>query len=248
MPLCFDPAKEAERRRKISVAKRGRPHFYMRGEDNPAKRPEVRVKISLSMKGKNKGKPGSHKPRPSTRGENNPMKRPEIRAKVSASLKGVKGHPQNEETKRRLHLKLLNHPVSEETKQKISEGNIRAIIDGRKQLELRGRAERITTLKGGTFWCRSSDEVGYARMLDADPEVPEFLHEAIRVPYLYNGKRRNTVPDFFVRRVDSIEIVEIKMPWRLERYERERVKMAAMKAFAGRHGFVFRWWDGKKHA
>lgn len=68
MPACSNPVREAERRRKLSVALKGKP--------NP-KSGEARV-----------GKPGSHKPRPSIRGEGNPMTRPEVAAKNHAGRKG----------------------------------------------------------------------------------------------------------------------------------------------------------------
>lgn len=43
-----------ETRKKISLAKLGKPRFDIRGENNPAKRLEVRKKISLALKGKPK--------------------------------------------------------------------------------------------------------------------------------------------------------------------------------------------------
>ena len=49
------------------------------GDENPAKRPEVREKISKSQKGI---------PRPKTTGDNNPAKRPEVREKIAKQRRG----------------------------------------------------------------------------------------------------------------------------------------------------------------
>lgn len=51
-----------------------------RGDNNPAKRPEVRKKISEAKLGK---------PRPDQLGELNSAKRPEVRKKISDKLKGI---------------------------------------------------------------------------------------------------------------------------------------------------------------
>jgi hypothetical protein len=55
---------------------------HMKGENNPAKRPEVRVKLSKAKLGKNR--PDMSKKMK----ENNPMKHPEVVAKVSKALMG----------------------------------------------------------------------------------------------------------------------------------------------------------------
>lgn len=51
-----------------------------RGDKNPAKRPDVRSKISNSKKGK---------PRPDQLGDLNSAKRPEVREKIQLKLKGI---------------------------------------------------------------------------------------------------------------------------------------------------------------
>ena len=51
-----NPAKRPEVRQKISEAKKGKPRLDQLGDNNSAKRPEVRMKISNSLKGKLKNK------------------------------------------------------------------------------------------------------------------------------------------------------------------------------------------------
>lgn len=66
-------------------ASRGKKRPYMMGENNPAKRPEVREKL----KGKNNPNYGK-KERPWLDGNNHPMRKRENRMKVSLKLKGRK--------------------------------------------------------------------------------------------------------------------------------------------------------------
>lgn len=172
--------------------------------------------------------------------ENNGARQPEARAKMSLRKRGV---PLTEEHKRNMSIALAGRLASEETRRKMSETHSLAFLEGRHQPHNRSRPERITTLKGGAFRCRSSWEVKYARMLDADPEVVEFLYEAVKVPYYWKGWR-NTTPDFFVKRVNGdIELVEVKPLERVRPHSRARARILAMAIFAGKYGFIFRWWD-----
>lgn len=86
----YDEEKAAEIKAKISVAIRGKsiPRPDIRGDKNPAKRPEVRKKIAESKMGdKNPMKRLELRSRmmgdknPMRRGFNNPMKNPEVREK-----------------------------------------------------------------------------------------------------------------------------------------------------------------------
>ena len=74
------------------------------GDDNPAKRPEVREKISQSKIG-----------------SKNPMKRPEVRKKVSIALKKQAKQFSERMKKRWREGVIVGHPCSEEQKRRISE-------------------------------------------------------------------------------------------------------------------------------
>jgi hypothetical protein len=64
-----NPAKRPEVRAKISAALMGRPSAVI-GDANPMRRPEIRAKIAAQMTG-----------------ETNPAKRPEVRAKMAAAAR-----------------------------------------------------------------------------------------------------------------------------------------------------------------
>lgn len=83
-------------------------------ENNPAKRPDVREKISIALKGKRKGI-SVNKGRKHTE---------EFKAKISRSLIGnqrAKGHKLTDEAKEKIAAKLRGKSLSEEHKRKISE-------------------------------------------------------------------------------------------------------------------------------
>lgn len=97
----------------------------MLGENNPAKRPEVREKLRLVNTGENNpmyGKTHTDERKKNMSklmlGENNPAKRLESREKISISKLGK---PRNEETKRKLSEANKGKILSPETKQKMSD-------------------------------------------------------------------------------------------------------------------------------
>lgn len=60
-------------------------------------------------------------------------------------------------------------------------------------------------------WYRSSYELRYMELLDADPEVIAYQVEPVRIPYLFEGSVRNYVPDFLVTRADGVQwLIEVK--------------------------------------
>jgi hypothetical protein len=90
--------------------------YGVKGDENPAKRPESGRKISEKKKGK---------PRPDVRERNlrnNPSKAPEAAAKIAASRRGKK---QTAEAKQKVSDYQSGRPKSEETKRKIREARKR---------------------------------------------------------------------------------------------------------------------------
>lgn len=75
-----NPARRLEVREKISVAKKGKKRPDITGDKSPSKRPIVREKLRLLRLGK---------PRPDLHGENSPSKRPEVRRKISLAHTGM---------------------------------------------------------------------------------------------------------------------------------------------------------------
>lgn len=81
--------------------------YHKEGDKNPAKRPDVRRKLSNSLKGKNVG-------------DKNPSKRPEVKKKISEALKGREF---SDETRRRMSEAAKGRKPSDETKKKMSDAH-----------------------------------------------------------------------------------------------------------------------------
>lgn len=153
-------------------------------------------------------------------------------------------HLCSEETKRKISEALLGHAMSTRTRSRISESLSEAIFEGRCRPLSHFKCGDVVTLKGGRFWSRSSWEADYARMLDGDPDVVEFLHEKVKVPYTWMGVEYFTIPDFLVKyTTGGVALVEVKPEPRLD--PRERAKLVAVQDFAERYGLGFRWWNGR---
>jgi len=133
-----------------------------------------------------------------------------------------------------------------EAREKNQRGQLRRIEEGRFWPH---KWYEVSTVKGGTLKCRSSFEVGFTRLLDADSEVVEFLYEPLWVPFSWQGVRCKTRPDFLVRyRNGTVLLVEVKPEWAVRRYPKVRAKLLAMHLFAERWGLVFRWWTGTTYS
>jgi len=131
---------------------KGGSHPSIKGENNPAKRPEVRQKISENNSMK----------RPEVRarfsGERSPAKRPEVRAKISSTKKGKPcpwmrarmmgdGNPAKR-PEIRIKLSGANHPMKRpEIRAKVSEARMQPSLNARISEEKRG--ERNPSWKGG---------------------------------------------------------------------------------------------------
>jgi hypothetical protein len=95
----FDP-----RLLSIAEAAKKQNREFMEGEKNPAKRPEVRKKISESKKG-----------------DKNPSKRPDVRQKLSLKRKGWKHIKNPEEVKKKISQTLKGRKFTEEHKRKLQQ-------------------------------------------------------------------------------------------------------------------------------
>jgi hypothetical protein len=71
------------------------------------------------------------------------------------------------------------------------------------------RSNKIPT-KGGL--CRSPIELEYFRELDNDSDVVSYMPEPFKIPYDYNNKRLNYIPDVLIQYANGMKkLVEIKV-------------------------------------
>lgn len=73
-----------------------------------------------------------------------------------------------------------------------------------------GKSTKLQTAKGGSFTVKSSYEVRYVEILEADPDVVSFVYEPLRIQYEFEGATLWYIPDFLVRYADREELVEVK--------------------------------------
>lgn len=93
-----------------------------------------------------------------------------------------------------------------------------------------------------TFSYRSSWELQFMQLLDADDEVETWTFEPFSIPYEFDGERRRYVPDFHVvTRSGSSIVVEVK-PHELRETPMNSAKREATKDFCQRSGWTYAEW------
>lgn len=127
------------------------------------------------------------------------------------------------------HKKKLRGPKSQETKEKMSRTRTAMIQEGFNPHYNRFKAIScwLDTTKGGRVRCQGSYEKLYAALLDANNTVVKFEKDKIRIPYIFENKRRIYVVDFLVTYKERVELVEVKPSTMLEKEENSTKFLAA---------------------
>jgi hypothetical protein len=155
---------------------------------------------------------------------------PEWRQWISERTKRVMHHPQT----RKKHLAALakvDFSWTEEKRKNWLESINESILSGRYTPQNNSRTTKfkVETFKGGTIFCQSSWEKIYAEWLDKNPKVGSFMKDKIRIPYVYQGKKRVYIVDFLVDFLDGrAHLVEIK-PQALRNVKENPAKFAAAR-------------------
>lgn len=88
--------------------------------------------------------------------------------------------------------------------------------------------------------CRSPIELKYFKELDNEPRVISYIPEPFKIPYEFEGKMRNYIPDVLIHYVDAIDkLVEIKVM----REVSEPINIAkfnAAREYAKNNGMIFK--------
>lgn len=89
------------------------------------------------------------------------------------------------------------------------------------------------------YYYRSSYERDIYNLLEADTDVIGYFAEPFKIPYFYNQKWSNYVPDLRIDYIDgSVEIWEIK-PASQTHYEINQAKWSAAANYTENHGWKF---------
>lgn len=102
------------------------------------------------------------------------------------------------------------------------------------------RQGTFTSKKSGKdFLYRSGMEEEFFNLLEQDNDVTSFYAEPFKIPYFWQGKWHDYIPDLRVNYIDgSTEIWEVK-PANQTQYEQNKAKWAAMNDHANNMGWKF---------
>lgn len=156
---------------------------------------------------------------------------PEAKAKIAAANRKRKG--------------VFKH--SEEAKRKISEGNVWRARKGDFHYRHHfNSAKAQLKPKQTSLGVRSLWEKHAAQLLDEDSAVASFQYEPLGVPYVWEGKKRHTLPDFLATMTDSsMVMIEVK-PRGYTYNDKERAKAAACSAYCEQRGWKYEVWDERR--
>jgi hypothetical protein len=103
--------------------------------------------------------------------------------------------------------------------------------------------EYTSSKTGEVIFYRSSWELEYAKLLDADNSVATWDYEPFAIKYIIGKKQRNYVPDFLVTYSNGVvELVEVKPPT-LEDTNVNRAKRLAALELCNKSGWSYASWN-----
>lgn len=230
-------------------------------ERTPAWTPERRALASSRMKAMISD--GSHPgPPPPPRGEANPFSASNLplEARRAVSIASRSGKKASRETRRRMseahrgkkvHSEEFKQALaarnrartgvfrhSEETKRKISDASAWKATKG--DFRYLGWVE---TRRAGRIGFRSSWELRAVEILETAKDIVSFTYERLTVRYIWEGRKRWTLPDYQVSMADgSMKIVEVK-PRGYTYTAKEKAKMAAVTQHCAERGWAYEVWD-----
>lgn len=131
---------------------------------------------------------------------------------------------------------------TDETKRRIGDRNSVVIaqryVDGGMAWS---RGKYTSTKTNQTCYYRSSWELRHMQDLDRDDSISWWEHEPMRIPYVFEGKERNYVPDFIVRYADGRkEMQEVGRKTVKEGLPRNQAKIESARLFCESRGWTFR--------
>jgi len=112
---------------------------------------------------------------------------------------------------------------------------------GRKKKKVEFNDGYFTSIKnnGAKFHYRSSYELATYEQLELLDEVTQYHGESFKVPYYFNGKQHNYIPDISVLFEDGhVEIWEIK-PLNQTSFDKNQAKWKAAAAYCATRGWKF---------
>jgi TnsA endonuclease-like protein len=113
------------------------------------------------------------------------------------------------------------------------------ILSGKHNPHKSHKKKLLNTIKGGEIFCQSTWEEAYANHLESNILVVSFKKDKIRLPYMFENKKRVYITDYFVKYSDGTqELVEIKPKCFLD-YPQNTAKFEAAKIWCNDNGARF---------
>jgi len=140
---------------------------------------------------------------------------------------------------------------SEEKRKELSEGAskriIKRILDNPELILSYGKAGHFFSEKNNReLFYRSSYELLAFNILEQLSKVKKYEVETIQIPYEYQGRQYNTIPDILVTYIDNTkELIEVKSSFKMKD-EKENTKIWAMNDYAALQGWDFNVWTEKE--
>jgi hypothetical protein len=228
-----------------STFKKGDPRLM--GNNNPSKRPGVRAKIAEFARNRKKSKEEIEKIRiaaiaewgnPAIRkriiknnsfftkkyGKDNPFSNPQVIEKIIATRR-----------------KNGSYNFSKEWRNNMGIATTERYLKGGFKYKGYFFSQKNNSMIG----YRSSDEKLLFTILEQLLELDHWQYEKDRISYIdENGQNRYTIPDVHLYwKNGSEQIIECKPEWKMK-FERERLKLAAMQKYCDEKGWKFLVWSG----
>ena len=106
------------------------------------------------------------------------------------------------------------------------------IYPGKRQLIYSSKMDR-------EIMVRSSYEKRIMKYFDSNKRIDCFYYESLKIPYIYNNKVRNYIPDFYVRYDDCIKSIwEIKPQYFIDNDDQTKANLKALKEHCLERGYA----------
>lgn len=174
------------------------------------------------------------------------MNTPERAAKISAALIGI---PKSDEHREKIQAHMQEYWSHEEH---------RAVQSIKRADHIRNNGVTYQTTYHGWYnglkkcvaskvYYRSLFEYNALIYLEGNDEIQDYAYEPCRIPYTIDGKTRQYVPDFLIRKVTGERLlVEIKPHCHIKN-EKNRAKESAARKYAAEYGYGFEYWTERTH-
>jgi len=155
--------------------------------------------------------------------------------RISRSLIGRK---HSEDRKEKIRATLLGRKLSVEHRNRISQG----VVKHKQAKGLIGPAGFRGTYDSPKsslpVWYRSSYELQFMQLMDADPNVLSYCYEAVVIGYTIDGALHRYIPDFVVQLTTGVLLVEVR-PRNLQLDAKSIAKFSAARLFCQTAGWTF---------